>query len=157
MSSALNWHNSINVVSRCFVYVETTSINIRRLNFHFQPNINVETTLMNVDDQRCFDVDTMLMCLLFWTFYSKRYKANESLLGFIAKNNYDDSCTTHCVKRVQIKSFFRSVFSCIQSDYRKMRNRKNSVSGHFPRSDRLRKLQPLKRSLVLAFLQMNPS
>ena len=32
---------------RCFVNVETTSINIRRLNFHFQPNINVETTFGN--------------------------------------------------------------------------------------------------------------
>ena len=31
---------------RCFVNVETTSINIRRLNFHFQPNFNVETTLV---------------------------------------------------------------------------------------------------------------
>ena len=43
---------------------ETTLINIRRLNFHFQPNFNVETTLMNVDDQRCFKVDSTLMCLL---------------------------------------------------------------------------------------------
>ena len=42
---------------RCFVNVETTSINVRRINFHFQPNINVETTSMNVDDQRCFNVD----------------------------------------------------------------------------------------------------
>ena len=49
---------------RCFANVETTSINVRRLNFHFQPNINVETTLMNVDDQRCFNVDSTLMCLL---------------------------------------------------------------------------------------------
>ena len=49
---------------RCFVNVETTSINVRRLNFHFQPNINVETTSMNVDDQRCFNVDSTLMCLL---------------------------------------------------------------------------------------------
>ena len=32
---------------RCFVNVETTSINIRRLNFHFQPNFNVETTLVH--------------------------------------------------------------------------------------------------------------
>ena len=32
---------------RCFANVETTSINVRRLNFHFQLNINVETTLMN--------------------------------------------------------------------------------------------------------------
>ena len=30
---------------RCFVNVETTSVNIRRINFHFQPNFNGETTL----------------------------------------------------------------------------------------------------------------
>ena len=46
------------------INIEITSTNIRRLNFHFQPNINVETTLMNVDDQRCFNVDLRLMCLL---------------------------------------------------------------------------------------------
>ena len=39
------------------INIEITSTNIRRLNFHFQPNINVETTLMNVGDQRCFKVD----------------------------------------------------------------------------------------------------
>ena len=33
---------------RCFVNVETTSINIRLLNFHFQPNFNVETTLVHL-------------------------------------------------------------------------------------------------------------
>ena len=32
---------------RCFVNVETTSINIRWLNFHFQPNFNVEATLVD--------------------------------------------------------------------------------------------------------------
>ena len=32
---------------RCFVNVETTSINIRSLNFHFQPNFNVETMLVH--------------------------------------------------------------------------------------------------------------
>ena len=41
----------------CFANVETTMINVRRLNYHFQQNINVQTTLMNVDDQRCFNVD----------------------------------------------------------------------------------------------------
>ena len=49
---------------RCFANVETTSINIRRLNFHFQSNINAEWTLMNFDDQRYFNVDSTLMCLL---------------------------------------------------------------------------------------------
>ena len=31
---------------RCFVNVETTSISIRRLNFHFQPNFTVVSTLI---------------------------------------------------------------------------------------------------------------
>ena len=35
------------LVQRCFVNVKTTSINIRRLNFDFQPNFNVETTLVH--------------------------------------------------------------------------------------------------------------
>ena len=52
------------LLQRCFTNVETTSINVRRLNFHFQPNINVETALMNVDDQRCDIVKSKLMCLL---------------------------------------------------------------------------------------------
>ena len=53
---------------RCFVNVETTSINIRRLNFHFQPNFNVETTwvhrrwidvILSTLFQRCFaDIET---------------------------------------------------------------------------------------------------
>ena len=40
----------------------------------------------------------------------------------------------HCVKSVQIRSFLWLVFSCIQSEYRKVRTRKNSVFGHFSRS-----------------------
>ena len=57
------------LVQRCFVNVKTTSINIRRLNFDFQPNFNVETTLVHrywIDVilstlfQRCFaKFDTM--------------------------------------------------------------------------------------------------
>ena len=35
------------LLRRCFVNVQTTSIKIRRLNFHFQPNFNVETTLVH--------------------------------------------------------------------------------------------------------------
>ena len=40
----------------------------------------------------------------------------------------------HCVKSVQIRSFFWSIFSCIRTEYRKMRTRKNSIFGHFSRS-----------------------
>ena len=40
----------------------------------------------------------------------------------------------HCMKSVQIRSYFWSVFSCIQSKYRKIQTRNNSVFGHFSRS-----------------------
>ena len=41
----------------------------------------------------------------------------------------------HCVKSVQMRSHFWSVFSCIWTEYRKIRTRNNSVFGHFSRSD----------------------
>ena len=63
---------------RCFANVETTSINVGRFNFHFQPNINVETTLTNVDDQRCFNVDSTLMCLLGSTFFIEHVRVTAS-------------------------------------------------------------------------------
>ena len=46
----------------------------------------------------------------------------------------------HCMKSVSIQSFSWSVFSCIQSEYRKIQTRKNSVFGHFSRSDDVRLL-----------------
>ena len=44
----------------CFVNVETTSINIRRLNFHFQPNINVD-----VFSGRCLAFIMMVLMMIF--------------------------------------------------------------------------------------------
>ena len=41
----------------------------------------------------------------------------------------------HYVESVQIRSFFWSVFSRIRTEYGKIRTRKNSVFGHFSRSD----------------------
>ena len=38
------------------------------------------------------------------------------------------------MKSVQIRIYFWSVFSCIQSEYRKIQTRNNSVFGHFSRS-----------------------
>ena len=37
----------------------------------------------------------------------------------------------HCVKSVQIRSFFKSVFFCIRTEYGIIRTRKKSVFGHF--------------------------
>ena len=42
----------------------------------------------------------------------------------------------HCVKSVQVWSFFWSVFSSIQSEYRKIRTRRNPVFGHFSCSEK---------------------
>ena len=42
---------------------------------------------------------------------------------------------THCVKSVQIRSYFWYVFSCIRIEYGKIRTRNNSVFGQFLRSD----------------------
>ena len=37
---------------------------MRRVIFHFKPNINVEKRVMNVDNQRCFRIDLMLIFLM---------------------------------------------------------------------------------------------
>ena len=41
-----------------------------------------------------------------------------------------------CVKSVQVWSFFWSIFSCIQSGYRKIRTRENPVFGYFSCSEK---------------------
>ena len=60
---------------------------------------------------------------------------------------HSSNFNVHCVKSVQIRSFFWSLFSCIrteygellvnlriESEYKKMRTRNNSAFGHFSRS-----------------------
>ena len=57
------------------------------------------------------------------------------IIFFSSLNIKNYSKHTHCVKCVQIRSFFWSVFSRIQSEWGKTRPRKNSVLGHFSSSD----------------------
>ena len=52
---------------------------------------------------------------------------------FFMERNERIACILYCVKSVQIRSCFWSVFSCIQSEYRKKWTRNNSVFGHFSR------------------------
>ena len=47
-------------------------------------------------------------------------------------------CNEHCMKSVKIRSFFWSVFSCIQSEFRKIQTRKKSIFRHFWRSGKER-------------------
>ena len=49
------------LVQHCFVNVKTTSINISRLNFDFQPNFNVETTLV-LNRRNSINVVSTLFC-----------------------------------------------------------------------------------------------
>ena len=65
----------------------------------------------------------------------------------------------HCVKSVQIRSFFWSVFSRIhriQSKYGKIRTRKNSVFGHFSHNIKL-KIKFLNASLLSVLLYATDS
>ena len=69
--------------------------------------------------------------------------ANKPICLFIILN--DDKRYSHCVKSVQIRSCFWSVFYCVWTEYKeilriqskwgKMRTRNNSVFGHFSRSE----------------------
>ena len=55
----------------------------------------------------------------------KNKKAN-AILHFVNVNLME---FRHCVKSVQIWSIFWSVFSCIQTEYSKIRTRKYSIIG----------------------------
>ena len=46
------------------------------------------------------------------------------------KLSFEEHSMHHCVKSVQIWSYFWSVFSCIQSEDRKIRDRNNSDTFH---------------------------
>ena len=86
---------------------------------------------------------------------------------FLKKLPQIDNCinVNHCVKSVQIRSYFWSLFSCIrteysvirysvslriQSEYRKIRTRNNSVFGQFSRSEYF--VEETANSLSLYFL-----
>ena len=63
----------------------------------------------------------------FWTQFCIQFQ-------FLKKLKHIIFTELHCVKSVQIRSYFWSVFSCIQSEYRKILTRNNSVFGHFSRN-----------------------
>ena len=73
---------------RCFLNVETTSINICRLNFHFQPNSNVEATLVH---RRWIDV---ILSTLFCQRWNNVDKCTSAQFSFSTKcrrwNNVDE-------------------------------------------------------------------
>ena len=66
---------------------------------------------------------------------SSLFETNDTNKMFIlvCVSIYFNNSLHHCVKIVQIRSFSWSVFSWNQSEYKKIRTRKNSVFGHFLR------------------------
>ena len=50
-------------------------------------------------------------------------------------NQLNFSLNNRCMKSLQILSFFWSVFSCVQPEYRKIRTRKNAVFRNLSRSE----------------------
>ena len=71
----------------------------------------------------------------------KNYLSNVIQTFTFCQNYSEIFCkmVIHCVKSVQIWSFFWYVFSYILSEYRKIRTGKKSVFGHFSRSYYLKK------------------
>ena len=63
-----------------------------------------------------------------------KIKINFPLSVYLLLSHFIILIHVHCVKTIQIRRFFWSVFSCIWTEYRKIRTRKNSVFGHFLRS-----------------------
>ena len=59
------------------------------------------------------------------------------------------TCSSHCVKSVQIRSFSWFVFCCVRTEYRKIRTRKSSALVHFSCSEYFQYL-----SLLLFFLMV---
>ena len=59
-----------------------------------------------------------------------------------------------CVKSVQVRKYFWSVFSCIRTECRKIRNWKNSVFGHFSLSVVKAFLHNLKPYFGITFAEL---
>ena len=59
-------------------------------------------------------------------------KRNSYVFKIIFIEASEASVNTHCVKSVQMQSYFWFLFSCIPTEYRKIRTRNNSIFGHFP-------------------------
>ena len=64
----------------------------------------------------------------------KTYKINRTTTRFVfeKKRTFFQPLRENCPNT----EFFSSVFSCIQSEYRKIRARKNSVFGHISKIDK---------------------
>ena len=74
---------------------------------------------------------SFLIFFLIFCFFKKKQLYAYNMLSSLS-NFTLNMLTDHCLKSVQIRSLFWSVFSCIRTEYRKIQTRKNSVFGNFP-------------------------
>ena len=74
-----------------------------------------------------------------WTYYVA--------IIYIIMNKRKSKTDAHCVKRVQIHSYFWFIFFCIWTEYRKIQTRNNSIFGQFSRSGCLQEIFPLMITL----------
>ena len=74
----------------------------------------------------------VVLCCFSSSFYC--YGAYTRIIPYFS-SKHKTFVITHCVKSVQIRSYFWSVFSCIQSEYREIQTINNSMFGHFLRGD----------------------
>ena len=88
-----------------------------------------------------------------WEPYGKVWGSVESQR--VLKMSQRCSSNWHYVKSAQIRSFFWSVFSCIQSEYRKIPTRKNSTFGHFSCSVGPARRASLLNSYVTIWILIN--
>ena len=92
--------------------------------FQIEKAINLQNPLW----EQCFCVSLLLFSgSSFKLFYSFSYHWISWYFSFIMKVDVCYCAIWHCVKSVQIQSYFCCVFSCIQSEYSKIWTRNNSV------------------------------
>ena len=99
----------------------------------------------------------MTFFLIWWSMSNVKRLSTKIFWRLMQLTSIPDYISQHCVKCVQKRSFFSSVFSrirtehgvslCIQSEYGKIRTRKHSVFGHFLRSVRLPNLTKYSSSI----------
>ena len=117
VETALIYRRWINVIlsmlfQRCFINVETTSIKIRRLNFHFQRKFHRWNNVVLSTLNRCISID--VVSTLFCQRRNNVDKCPSAQLSFSTKyqrqNNVDERwqstlmCLLGCIIKVSMKS-----------------------------------------------------
>ena len=95
--------------------------------------LKMQTAMLSV--QNCkFETSFFYLCDLIPPFQRSSQNKSCTYEPFCRTVSFKNPFYLHCVKSVQIRSYFWSVFSCIRPECRKKKTRNNSVFGHFSSS-----------------------